>query len=224
MRALVICNFHDADAGFVGERFRRHGFAFSECHRERTDEWPSLDGVDLVLSLGSDWSVYWPHVASEVAAEAHLIRAAHGRGVPVFGICYGNQIMAHALGGAVVRAPEPEIGWYEVVSDVPDQIAAGPWFQWHSDVVTVPSGATELARSPIGPQAWRLGRSACTQFHPEVTEAIVRRWIGSGGEAEAVANGRDPSELLAATRERVAASHPNADRLVDWYLDTVAGS
>lgn len=224
MRALLLCNYYDADAGFVGERFRRHGFSFVECHRERHADWPALDGVDLVLSLGSDWSVYWPHVATEAAAEAGLLRDAQQRGVPIFGICYGNQIMSHAFGGTVERAREPEIGWYDIVSDIPEVIAPGPWFEWHSDVVTVPPGAVELARTSVGPQAWRLGRSACTQFHPEVTESIVRRWVESGGADEAREHGRDPEALIESTRANVADSRPNADRLVDWFLDAVAGS
>jgi GMP synthase-like glutamine amidotransferase len=222
MRALLISNFYDADAGFIGQQFRRHGYSFSECHRERRSSWPSLEGHDLVLSLGSDWSVYWPHVASEVAAEADLIRRAHDGGVPVFGICYGNQIMAHALGGTVERAREKEIGWYDIVSDVPEIISPGPWFEWHSDVVTVPGGATELARTSVGPQAWRMGRSFCTQFHPEVSEAIVRRWVEGGGDEEARAFGRDPQQMIDETRRHVADSRPNAERLVDWFVETVA--
>lgn len=221
MRALLLCNYYDADPGFVGERFRQHGYSFTECHRERRATWPSLDGHDLVLSLGSDWSVYWPHVESEVAAEAALIRSAHDQGIPVFGICYGNQIMSHALGGTVERAREPEIGWYEIVSDIPEVIAPGPWFQWHSDVVTVPGQAEELARSAVGPQSWRAGTSMCTQFHPEVTEAMVRRWIEGGGAEEAAKFGRDPDQLLADTRRNVADSKPNTNTLVDWYVESV---
>lgn len=224
MRALIVSNFYDADPGFVGERLRRHGYAFTECHRERSAGWPELAGHDLVLLLGSDWSVYWPHVASEVAAEAALICAAHGAGVPVLGICYGSQISAHALGGAVRRASEPEIGWYRIESALPTVIAPGPWFQWHSDVVDVPPGAEVLAQSAVGPQAWRIGRTMCTQFHPEVTESIVRRWIDGGGAEEAVSNGCDPADLLDETRRSVADSRPRADVLVDWFLDQVAGS
>ena len=138
MRALLVANALDSDAGFVGDRFRHHGFSFTECARERPHEWPELDGNDLVLLLGSEWSVYWPQVADSVAAEAALIREAQARGVPQFGICFGNQTMAHALGGSVDRAVVPEIGWYDVVSDVPDVIAAGPWLQWHYDIVTLP--------------------------------------------------------------------------------------
>jgi GMP synthase-like glutamine amidotransferase len=224
VRALLVSNSSDADPGFVGQRLRHHGYQFAECHRENPSEWPSLDGHDLVLLLGSDWSVYWEHVADAVAAESALVRAAHDRGVPIFGICFGNQILAHALGGAVQRGRSPEIGWYEVESDEPTVIAAGPWLQWHSDVVTVPAGAIEMARSEVGPQAWRMGRTFCTQFHPEATESILRRWIEGGGADEYVAFGGDPDHFLEATRRNVADSRPNADVIVDWFCEAVVGA
>lgn len=219
MRALLIANAVDADAGFVGDRFRHHGFVFTECHREHPGEWPSLDGHDLVLLLGSDWSVYWPHVADEVAAETALIRDAHARGIPQFGICFGNQSMASALGGTVERAREPEVGWYDVVSDRPDVVAEGPWLQWHYDVVTVPPGADEIARSAVGPQAWQLGRSFATQFHPEATESMLARWTTGGGADELAKLGSTPEQLMADTRANTAVSREHAEHLVDWFLD-----
>ncbi|HEY7625695.1 MAG TPA: gamma-glutamyl-gamma-aminobutyrate hydrolase family protein, partial [Ilumatobacteraceae bacterium] len=222
MRAMLIANAADADGGFVAERFRQRGYSFAECHREAIGEWPRLEGHELVLTLGSEWSVYWPHLADEVAAEAGLIREATAAGVPVFGICYGNQIMAHALGGTVERARHPEIGWHQVVSDIPETIAEGPWMQWHYDVVTVPAGATELARSSVGPQAWRLGRSFCTQFHPEATETMIRRWaMSDGGSSELLKYAMKPQELVEQTRTNVADSEPAAHHLVDWFLERV---
>lgn len=225
MRALLIANAADTDGGFVVDRFRRRGYSFTECQRENLADWPDLEGHDLVVTLGSEWSVYWPHVAESVAAEAELVRTAHAGGVPVYGICYGNQIMAHALGGTVERAREPEIGWSQIVTDLPGVIAEGPWMQWHYDVVTVPPHATELARSEVGPQAWRLGRSFCTQFHPEATETMIRRWATSdGGSAELLKYAIKPDDLIDETRRNVADSQPAAEHLVDWFLDRVAGS
>ena len=221
----MIANAADADPGFVGERFRTQGFAFAECHRETPGEWPGLDGHDLVLLLGSEWSVYWPNVAKSVQAETAVIHEAARRGVPVYGICFGNQVMAHALGGTVEKAREPEIGWMEVVTDEPMVIAEGPWMQWHYDVVTVPGHATELARSAVGPQAWRLGRMFSTQFHPEATETMLRRWAESSfGADELVRVGSSPEELLATTRTAVVDSRPNAERIVDWFCESVAQS
>jgi GMP synthase-like glutamine amidotransferase len=225
VRALLIANVADSDGGFVADRFRERGYSFSECHRENLGNWQPLEGNDLVLTLGSEWSVYWPHVADSVAAEARLIRDADERGVPIFGICYGNQVMAHALGGTVERAREPEIGWHQVVSDLPEVIAEGPWMQWHYDVVTVPPTADEIARSAVGPQAWRLGRSFCTQFHPEATETMIRRWASSeGGSAELLKYGMKPDQLIDDSRRNVADSRPAAEHIVDWFLDRVASA
>jgi GMP synthase-like glutamine amidotransferase len=225
MRAILVANAADTDGGFVIERFRHHGYSFTECQRENLGDWPRLEGFDLLLTLGSEWSVYWPHVAGPVTAEAELIRAAHGDGLPIFGICYGNQIMAHALGGTVERATEPEIGWYPIVSDDPGAIAEGPWMQWHYDVVTVPADAEELARSAAGPQAWRLGRSFCTQFHPEATETMIRRWANSvAGTTELLKYGIKPDELIDESRRNVTDSQPAAANLVDWFVDRIAGS
>ena len=222
VRALLLANSDDCDAGFTGERFRHHGYSFVENHRERPADWASLDGVDLVVLLGSEWSVYWPEVATPVVAELDLIRTAHGRGVPVYGICFGAQSIAAALGGTVERAREPEIGWYDdIVSDIPEVICAGPWMQWHSDVVTVPPGARELARSPRCTQAYRVGRTFATQFHPEVNEAMITRWA-SGGADVLAERGSSVDRLRAETSRNVLESRANAERIVDWFLEDVA--
>ncbi len=225
MRALLLANSNDCDPGYTGERFRHHGYSFTECHRERPNEWPSLDGIDQVVLLGSDWSVYWPHIADEVNAELALIRTAHARGVPVYGICFGAQSMAAALGGTVVRAPEPEVGWHDdVESTLGDVIAPGPWMQWHYDVFTVPPGAEALAQSARAPQAFRLGRCFATQFHPEANDSIIARWSSGKGGDELRAQGIDVADLRAETARNVLTSRPNASRLVDWYVEHVVGS
>jgi GMP synthase-like glutamine amidotransferase len=224
VRALLIANSVDADAGFVGDRFRSHGYAFDECHREHPGEWPALDGRELVVLLGSEWSVYWPEVASNVSSEVAVLREAARRGIPVFGICFGNQVMAHAFGGSVHRASTAEIGWYDVDTDQPSAIAPGPWVQWHYDVVTLPRGARELARSEVGPQAWRIGRMFATQFHPEATETMLRRWSAGPGAEELARMSVTPEALLAQTGVNVALSRPNAERLVDWFCETIVTS
>lgn len=223
MRALLVANSVDADPGFVGERFRHHGYAFIECHRERISEWPEPNGVDLVLLLGSEWSVYWDDVSASVAAEAALVRWAHERGVPLFGICFGSQMVAHALGGSVARAARPEVGWHHVESDDPRNIPVGPWMQWHFDAFTAPPGFRELARSASGPQAIVHKRTFATQFHPEATETMLDRWT-SGDPADLRRLGLDRDRLLADTRTAIATSRPACEGLVDWYLESVAGA
>jgi hypothetical protein len=92
--------------------------------------------------------------------------------------------MAHALGGTVERAREPEIGWHPVVSDLPEVIAEGPWMQWHYDVVTVPPTPTRSRR----PRSVRRRGVSAQLLHAVPsggTETMIRRWASSdGGSAE----------------------------------------
>lgn len=218
MRALVIANADDADPGIVGERFRHHGVSFTDCLREYPARWPGLEGRDLVLLLGSDWSVYWDEVASSVVAECALVNEAVAQGVPVFAVCFGAQITARALGGTVERARRPEVGWHPIESDRPDVIGSGPWLQWHFDVFSVPPGYLEIARSPSGPQAVLGPRLLATQFHPEATETMLTRWT-AGDPDDLLRLGLDPERILADTRREVVASRPRTEALVDWFLE-----
>jgi GMP synthase-like glutamine amidotransferase len=220
VRALVIANGDDADPGVVGSRLSEHGFELSTAAREDPPTWPTLAGLDLVLLLGSDWSVYWDHVAPSVEAEVALVRQAHAAGLPVLGICFGAQVVATALGGRAERGAREQIGWFDVESDV-DGIAGGPWLQWHYDVCVTPPGAIELARDDLCPQAFQLGRTLATQFHPEATEAIVARWSSGAGAEELAALGRSADELLGATRSHASRAHDDTVRLIDWSLEEV---
>jgi GMP synthase-like glutamine amidotransferase len=223
VRGLLIGNATDSDAGFVGAHLRRRGFDFTEGRREQPGAWPDLDGVELVLTLGSEWHVYDPATAAAVAAEAALVRLAGERGIPVLAICFGAQVLSHALGGTVRRLDAPEIGWFELAVETPD-VATGPWMEWHSDGFTPPEGFDVLARTDAGPQLIRGRRALGTQFHPEVTEAMVTRWIEHGGADQYRRHDGDPDALLAETRANVVASGPAAEALVDWFLDGVAGA
>lgn len=217
-----MANSVDADPGFLGERLRHHGFAFDECLREHPSEWPDLAGHDLVVLLGSEWSVYWDEVQREVAAESALIREAHRTGVPIFGVCYGSQMLAHSLGGAVHRATRPEVGWHRVDSDRPEVITPGPWMQWHFDVFTPPPGWTVLASSASGPQAVLSGRSFATQFHPEATETMLAAWTAESNDLSRM--GLAAETVMAETREHVKHSRLECARIVDWFIEEVAGS
>jgi len=222
MRCLVLANAVDADSGFVGERLRHHGYTLHEGHREHPRDWPELAGYDLVLSLGSEWSVYWPDVADSVAAESELIRAAVDRSVPVLGICFGSQMVAHALGGQVSRATRPELGWHMIETDIPHFVAPGPWLQWHYDVFETPVNMECLARSASGPQVIRGRRVLATQFHPEATETMLARWTSGTGMAELERMGLSRPGFMDQTRSEVVSSRQRSNQLVDWFVESIA--
>jgi GMP synthase-like glutamine amidotransferase len=222
VRALLVGNRGDADAGLVGARLGEVGFSFERNEREYPREWKSLAGVDLLLLLGSEWSVYWEGNEKEVAAEADLVTTAMQRGVPIFGICYGAQLIAHALGGTVTRSHTPEVGWHVVSSTAYPDLLAGTWLQWHYDVFTLPSSLQSVAANDVGPQAMLGRRVFATQFHPEATLDIITRWSTGAGAVELSKLGIDAKHLCEMSVDQVASRAPATARLVDWFLGEVA--
>jgi GMP synthase-like glutamine amidotransferase len=147
---------------------------------------PRLDGVDLLISLGSIWRVNDPELAPMLEPEQALLREAVASDVPVLAICFGMQQLTVAFGGTVVATAEPEIG-FRVLPSVDASIPTGPWLQYHYDACLLPPGATELARNDHGLQAYRLGSALAVQFHPEVNPSVLERWTGeSADELEAM--------------------------------------
>jgi GMP synthase-like glutamine amidotransferase len=222
VRALLVGNRGDADAGLVGARLGEVGFSFERNEREYPREWKSLAGVDLLLLLGSEWSVYWEGNEKEVAAEADLVTTAMQRGVPIFGICYGAQLIAHALGGTVTRSHTPEVGWHVVSSTAYPDLLSGTWLQWHYDVFTLPSSLQSVAANDVGPQAMLGRRVFATQFHPEATLDIITRWSTGAGAVELSKLGIDAKHLCEMSVDQVASRAPATARLVDWFLGEVA--
>lgn len=232
MRALVVQHDHVSPPGPVGERLVERGYDLDlhtvveqdNFHAPHVhNPFPTLDGVDLVVTMGAVWSAYdVSTIGSWVGTELDLLREADRRGVPVLGICFGGQLLAAAHGGRVERSDEPEIGWVTVETDDETLAPAGPWFQWHFDRWVTPPGATELARNGVAPQAFALRRNLAVQFHPELTSAMLDGWLGNGGAESARAHGRDPDRLRRETAVEGPAAAGRAKGLVDAFLDAVA--
>lgn len=227
-RAYILLHDHASDSGYVGERLRQLGFVVDEVTVVPPDryrdpgvdfEFPDVAGYDLLVPMGAPWSVYdVDAIGSWVKPELAWLADAVAADVPVFGICFGAQALATALGGATVRAERPEVGWFSVDSADPELIPGGPWLEWHYDRFSVPPGAVELARSDVGPQAFRFGRSFGVQFHPEATADSVGVWLANGGAAKARELGIDPEELRRECVARADDARLRAHALVDAFL------
>ena len=114
-------------------------------------------------------------------------------GIPILGICYGAQLLAHQLGGKVATAPVSEYGRTEITVDNRDGLLAGlalggpeatgcgtpgntvMWMSHTDYIETVPAGFLVTAHTPVCPVAAMENPSAgfyAVQFHPEVMHSV----------------------------------------------------
>ena len=98
-------------------------------------------------------------------------------GIPVLGICYGSQLMAHVLGGSVATAPVSEYGKTEVNVDVKAKIFEGVqdkticWMSHTDYIEKAPEGFNIVGNTPVCPVAAMECAEKnlyAVQFHPEV--------------------------------------------------------
>ncbi|MDR3280847.1 MAG: glutamine-hydrolyzing GMP synthase [Synergistaceae bacterium] len=108
--------------------------------------------------------------------------------VPVLGICYGMQLIAHTLGGSVEKGRLGEYGRTRVIfgdgarekilKGVPDAIDV--WMSHWDEVSSLPDGAAQFGVSESGScAAFSMddGRITALQFHPEVDTTEYGREI-----------------------------------------------
>ena len=111
-------------------------------------------------------------------------------GIPVFGICYGFQVMANALGGVVTKTGKSEFGRTQLTANESKLFQNIPLSQlvWmsHGDAVTqAPVGFAVCATTqdtPVAAFENESGQLAGVQFHPEVLhseqgQAILHNWL-----------------------------------------------
>jgi GMP synthase (glutamine-hydrolysing) len=183
---------------------------------------PSPEGFAGAIVTGSGAMVTDRHPWSERSA-AWLGDAARA-GVPLLGICYGHQLLAHALGGEVGDNPAGrEMGTVEIET-VPaataDALFAGLPARFAAQathlqsVLRMPDGATLLARSAGDAcHAFRWGEAAWgVQFHPEFSATHMRGYVDARRVALA-REGFDPARTAAGV-----SATPHARRVLRRFV------
>ena len=179
----------------------RRPFAGEDLPAPRDISGVIVTGSHAMVSDQQSWSEYtgeW--LTNIVAAE-----------IPVLGICYGHQLLAHALGGKVGPSPRgSEFGTVEMrladgarddglMASLPDMVEVQVC---HSEfVLDPPPGATRLASSArdphlalaYGPAAWGV------QFHPEFEKNILVAYIRECSDLLR-SQGQDPEALIRSSR------------------------
>jgi GMP synthase-like glutamine amidotransferase len=131
-----------------------------------------ITAYDAVVITGSSHGVYEPH--SWIPPLEELVRQAYREGVKLIGICFGHQIIAQALGGAVGKS-DRGFGVGVMDYDLIDESGASQkisLYAWHQDQVSVlPVDAEVIASSDFCQfAALRYGdRAMSFQAHPEFT-------------------------------------------------------
>jgi len=151
-------------------------------------------GIARIILSGGPSSVYSdpPNLSSMIAA-----RTRDGEiKLPLLGICYGHQMIAHAFGAKVAKGKSAEYGLGEVVIDGEDAIFKGvpkkirAWVSHFDEAKELPKGFTGLAHSEsCAIEAMRHDGMPIfgVQFHPEVWhtehgEDILRNFLEHGAE------------------------------------------
>lgn len=224
MNVVVVCNHDEDHLGVLEEVLSDLVSNLTFVYRDVSSNLERLDKVDLVLSMGSTWSVYWPAMRSEIRFEQDFLLSQVARGVPIFGICFGAQILSSSLLGKVARCSSPEFGWVEIDSTIAEHDFSGPWMQWHQDCFSLPPGGELLATSMAGPQIFRHGRNIGTQFHPEITKSILEKWVKNGGQNELATYGMELEGLFEFPDSKFELSRANCKLLFNWFLEHIAYS
>jgi GMP synthase (glutamine-hydrolysing) len=173
-RPVLVVDYGAQYAQLIARRVREaHVYSEIVSHRATAEELLARRPAAIILS-GGPASVY---VDGAPGLPAGLLDA----GVPVFGICYGFQLMAAALGGQVSRTGRSEYGATRVQVSRPDSMLLGgvpvdhqAWMS-HGDAVTaappgfVVDAATDGA--PVAAFESPGDHLAGVQFHPEVAHS-----------------------------------------------------
>jgi GMP synthase-like glutamine amidotransferase len=182
----IIQNDPEVPPGTISENLDDLGVLYVVHHPYSGEPLPEVRDVSALIVLGGAMG------ANDDVRQPFLydlkgfIRQVVAAGVPYLGICLGGQLLAAALGAQVASNRWEELGCLPVsltAEGLRDVLFSGlpevfDSFQWHHDSFDIPEDGVLLASSPACPyQAFRVGSCAWgTQFHPEVTEAIIRDW------------------------------------------------
>ncbi len=147
----------------------------------RGGEIPTTDEFDAAVITGSP--------ASARADEPWLdslkdwLDGAIEDGMPVLGVCFGQQVLADVLGGEVEHIGKYELGYHMIRHDPDSRLFEGidEWFSAftaHSDeVVSLPPGSEPIAENNFSVHGFRKRHVFAVQFHPafdmETAETVL---------------------------------------------------
>jgi len=187
--AILMTNTDESD---FAQRHPKDGEKFTDLRRLVEPDWEypvysvkdgdfprNLKGLDGAIITGSPASVR--DNAPWIARLEAMLRDMVAVGIPIFGACFGHQIVAQALGGRVDDNPQ---GWVKGAVSARYGATAMAGYASHSEqVIEAPEGAEIIAVADGCPVAgFRIGQAIeTTQYHPEMTPAFFRSLLDEYG-------------------------------------------
>ena len=183
-RGVLVVDFGAQYAQLIARRVREANVYSEIVPSSITASEVSAKNPSAIVLSGGPSSVYADNAPTVDAAIFSL-------GIPVFGICYGFQAMAAALGGVVSRTGKSEFGRTETAVQPSSKMFSGlpaqqkVWMSHGDAVTTAPAGFNVCAvteDTPIAAFEDATGMLAGVQFHPEVLhsehgQAILHNWL-----------------------------------------------
>ena len=222
------------NAAYLTTWLERHGIDYKIFNAGADEEFPSsIEPYAALAVMGGGMSANDPLLSNRQAEI--LILQAMRLNRPVIGHCLGGQLMSRALGATITASLKPEIGWQPVAYENLD--AAREWFgnnpsttvaHWHYETFEIPAGATRVATSPACPnQAWVMGPHLAMQFHIEIDEDKMARWVADDDskwhQAQQVYDTvQDKIEMLAGLPYYLGQHQATADRIYEKWLSTTS--
>ena len=184
---------------------------------------PDLAGVDLIIALGGPMSANDDFPALHL--ERDLLKDAVGRGIPIFAVCLGAQLLARALGGTVEATGGYQFGLRRLsvtaagdADPVFGKIAIPLVPTLHGECFSLPAGAVKLAEGYMLRRdggyrkinmAYRYGNCYGFQFEPQLTLAELEVWNRElFDDYRLMGDGFDPQEEAARNRREFAKYAP----------------
>jgi GMP synthase (glutamine-hydrolysing) len=218
---LAVVHGEDAGPELFGPVVAEAGHRMETWSFESGSSPPPLDAYDAVLVFGGFMHPDQDDLYPWLRDETDWLRELVEQQMPTLGVCLGSELLARATGAWVGQLPVPEIGWGEV--ELTGAAAEDPVFSalparfegliWHHYAHDLPDGAVALAHSTASLQAFRLGTCWGVQFHPEVTEPQLERWIADESDPPP-----DREAMREETRRRIGGWNELGRRLCRSFL------
>ena len=197
---LLILHQEHSSPGRVGQALSKLGFPLDVRRPRFGDSLPeTMDDHAAAVIFGGPPSANDPD--EYIKTEIDWIGVPLRDGKPFLGICLGAQMMARKLGASVYEHPQghAEIGYYPIRPTAAGRALCADWpdyvYQWHREGFDLPSGAELLAEGDaFSAQAFRYGSGYALQFHPEVTHAMMHRWLVRGAHRLELPGSKQPHE------------------------------